>query len=135
MLIPVTAVSPRSPPAMRVPPLTSIVVSACTASLPALMDVVPPENETASLLDLIPSPSASTVSVPSLTVIELFALIPSVLSVELSVVTLITPPFILISLLQDTAVCVLAVILRTPSPFSPPLKVISSLASITALSR
>ena len=57
---------------------------------------------------------------------------PLVLSVAFNVVIFVVPPVNLISLLQTIASWVLAVILSTPVPRSPPLIVISSFASITA---
>ena len=133
MLTPITAVRPLSPPATRVPPEISMVVSACTASFPAFMETVPPSMATSPFEDFRPSPSASILSTAvSFTVTEVLPFTAFVLSVALRVSIFTVPLVNLMSLLQTRAFCVFAVIVSTPVPFSPPLNVISSLASITA---
>ncbi len=133
ILIVPALVSPLSPNAEISPPLMLIAVSACTASFPHLMTTSPPERSTLPFVDLIPSPSDLITSLPPLTVTEDLPFTASFASSVLRVSILVIPPVNLISLLQTIAGCVLAVMVSTPVPLSPPLTVRSSLASITAL--
>ncbi|MCM1507749.1 MAG: hypothetical protein NC177_11540 [Ruminococcus flavefaciens] len=100
IFVPVTEVIPLSPPAITVPPEISTVVSACTASFPALILTRPSCTATLPFEDLRPSPSASILRVPLFTVMDFLPFTPSVLSVELRVVMVTIPPLNLMSLLQ-----------------------------------